>query len=293
MSFNGPPKPPQEAAPRVKTPEYWKENLPFKSPRKFYELEFKFAQIMAERTGISLVEAVDTYAPLIRNHIHTFNEEGDWGITGMEEGVTDENMLEYAWDRSLGRHTERNSEPAHYHREYETGARFGCSYYGYDTETKTVQIHFFNAEFEEEWVEGKDVSKGPLDKDRIERRRHELSEMFADIKKRFPDAEHVNGRSWLYSLDSEAYRRIYPPSYKAGEIVDDKELWGKGTTIWGQFLGGNNKSKGEYGFRDDLVAEFLLRAKELPPERIIEALPYPPRTAEGDIQDFYDFYGIT
>ncbi len=177
MTFNGPPKPAQERPPRVEAPEYWKENLPFKFPRKLYDLEFEFAQLMAERAGTSLVEAVDTYAPVIRNHIHTFDEK--WNITGLSEGVTDENMLEMAWDKSLERHKENNSEPTVYHDE--DGTRFGCSYYTFDEATKTVYVHFFNAEFEEEWVDGKDISTGPLDKGKLDRRKHELTDMFRDI----------------------------------------------------------------------------------------------------------------
>lgn len=291
MTFNGPPKPTQEKPPRpvVETPEYWEANKPFKSPRKYYEVQLEFAMIMAERTGVSLVEAVDAYAPVIRNHIHTFNEEGDWEITGLEEGVTDENMLDYAWARSLERHVERNSEPTEYHPE---GSRFGCHYYDYDEESKTINVHFFNAEFEEEWEDRMDVSTGPLDRSKIERRKHELKQMFEDIKARYPDAKYVNGRSSLYSLKSDAYRRLYPPTYEIGEIDYDSKLWGMGTNVWGQVLGGNDKEKGEYGFKQEIADEILEKAKTVPIDRLADALPMPPRTAHGNIQDFYDFYGI-
>lgn len=288
MNFNGPPKPPQEKPYSVETPEYWQENLPFKSPRQLYELEFEFATMMAKRTGTSLVEAVDTYAPIIRNHIHTFNEEGDWEITGLEEGVTDENILEYAWDRSLVRHVERNSEPATYHPE--GGSRFGCHYYTYEEDSKTVYIHFFNAEFEEEWVDGKDVSKGPLASEKIERRRHELTDMFRDIKTKHPDVLYVKGRSSLYNL--EAYRRLYPESFEVGEIDYDPKLWGQGTTVWGQFLGGNNKAPGEYGYKEELAEQFMEKAKDVPLDVLADALPMPPRKVHGNIEDFYSFYGI-
>lgn len=293
MSIDGPPS--QERPRQVaETPEYWQENLPFKSPRKYYEAQFEFAKLMAERTGMSLVDAVDAYAPVIKNHIHTF--DSDWNITGLEEGITDENILERAWERSLVRHIERNSEPTEYYRSYENGARFGCHYYEYNKATKTIQVHFFNAEFEEEWEDGKDVSTGPLAKEKIERRRHELTDMFRDIKTRFPDAKRVQGGSTLYSLKSSAgtypYRRLYPETYRVGEIIYDPILWSQGTTIWGQFLGGNEKVSGEYGFKEELVKEFMERVKDTPTERLADALPNPPRIAEGDIQDFYDFYGV-
>ena len=290
MSFNGPPKPPQEMhRPKVETPEYWKGNLPFKSPQKFYELEFKLAKLMAKRTGMPLLDAVDTYASVVRNHIHTFNEEGDWEITGLEEGVTDENILEHSWKRSLERHTERNSTPTQYHEE--GSFRFGCHYYDVNEDAPdTINIHFFNAEFEEEWVDGKDISKGPLDKNKIDRRTHELTDMFRDIRARYPNAKYVQGRSSLYNL--EAYRRLYPDTYKVGEIDYDPKLWSQGTTVWGQFLGGNDKEKGEYGFKAELAEEFLEKAKTVPVERLADALPMPPHFVHGKIQDFYDLYGI-
>lgn len=286
------PNPAQEKPPKLETPEYWKENLPFKSPKKYYEAQFEFAKMMAERTGMPLVEAVDAYAPVMKNHIHTFDK--DWNITGVEEGITDENMLERAWEKSLERHIERNSEPTEYHPE--GGSRFGCHYYDYDEATKTIKVHFFNAEFEEEWEDGKDVSTGPLAKDKIERRRRELTDMFRDIKARHPDAKHVLGGSTLYSLKSPSgtypYRRLYPETYEVGEVIYDPKLWSQGTTIWGQFLGGNDKNRGEYGFKDELVKEFMEKAKDTPVEKLADALPNPPRIAEGDIEDFYKFYGI-
>jgi hypothetical protein len=91
MTFNGPPKQEKKAtAPEaVQIPEYWQENIPFKSPKKYFELQFAFAKIMAERTGSSLTEAVEKYAPIIRNSTHHLEENRDVGAP--IEGVTDEN----------------------------------------------------------------------------------------------------------------------------------------------------------------------------------------------------------
>lgn len=289
MNINKPPQASEEIVPvTVETPEYWKENTPFKSPRKYYDLQFEFAKLMANRTGTPLVDAVDLYAPVVRNHIHTFDDE--WNITGLEEGVTDENILEKAWARSLTRHVERNSEPTPYHPE--GGTRFGCHYYDYNVSDKTVNIHFFNAEFEEEWVDGKDVSKGPLSKEKLERRKHELTDMFRDIKSKHPEAKHVRCQSSLNNL--EAYLRLYPESYRnvVGDIDTDQKLWSQGTTVWGQFLGGNEKKEGEYGFKEESGEAFLKKVKDIPLEQLAEALPNPVRTAEVDIEDFYKFYGI-
>ena len=286
MSLNSPPKPPQEKFPTIETPEYWRENRPFRFPRRYFELQFAFAKIIADRTGRPLAETVEA-APAVRNATHILDTVGH--TLGTEEDITDENMLEKAWERSLERHAKLDSSPTPYHEDGKE--RFGCHYYSYNESEKTVWVHFFNAEFEEEWVDGKDVSKGPLDKEKMGRRMHELTDMFREIKARHPEALYVRGCSNLYNLPS--YRRLYPDTYVVGDIDYNPKLWKQGTTIWGQFLGGHNKTEGEYGFKEELAAPFLEKAKTVPLDRLADALPYPPRTAEGNIQDFYAFYGIT
>ena len=77
-----------------------------------------------------------------------------------------------------------------------------------------------------------------------------------------------------------------------GDIDYNPELWKGQTDIWGQFLGGHEKAPGEYGFKQELAEEFLEKVKKVPLDRLADAVPMPPRTAHGSIQDFYDFYGI-
>lgn len=282
--------PSQEKRTALETPGYWQENIPFKSPKKYFELQLDLAKLIAERTAKSLPEAIAEYAPVIQRATHELDKEGN--ETNPIPGLTEDNILQVAWETSVKRNEEDNNEPTPYHKE--GGSRFGCHYYDYDESSKTINIHFFNAEFEEDWEDGKDMSKGPLDSSKIERRRHELKDMFKDIKARFPEAERVRCQTSLNNLDS--YIRLFPESYqqsaKESEIDYDSKLWSQGTTIWGQFLGGKERKAGEYGFKADLGAEFLKRAEETPIERLADALPNPPRTAEANIQDFYELYGI-
>jgi len=290
MTFNGPPHPPQEKlSADIETPEYWKENAQFVYPKGLFDTQFEFAKIMAERQGIPLMEAVKEYAPLLNKAIHTEGEE-----KVPIPGLTDENLAEAGYAEVLERRKgyEKSGLPYReipYHGE---GARFGCSYYRYDEATKTIAPHFFNAEAEEEFVDGKDVSKGPLRTEKLSRRRAELAEMFRDIKEKHPDAKYVRGLSNLYSLPHDAYTRLYPLAYKVGDIDYDPALWKGNTDIWGQFLGGHEKAPGEYGFKQELADTFLEKAKEVPLDRLADAVSMPPRSAQGDIQDFYDFYGI-
>lgn len=266
------------------TPEYWNNNPQFVYPKGLFETQYEFAKIMAERQNISLIDAVETYAPLLNKAIRTEDEQRE-----LLPGLTDENLLDVGYATVLERRKSYDKKGLEYHDEKE--GRFGCFYYRYDEATKTISPHFFNAEAEDEWQDDKPVSKGPLGKEKIERRKAELADMFRDIKAKHPDAKYVRGRSNLYNL--EAYRRLFPSTYEVSEEIDySPELWAGNTDIWGQFLGGDEKEKGEYGFKQDLADEFLKKAKKVPLDRLADAVPMAPRTAYGEIQDFYDFYGI-
>lgn len=278
-----PPQSSKEKPTDVEIPEYWKENHQFVYPKGLFDTQFAFAKIVAERRGISVIEAVEEYAPLLNKAIHTEGKEKE-----LLPGLTDDNLAEVGYAEVLKRRKSYSKEGLKYQDGKE--GRFGCFYYRYDDATKTISPHFFNAEAEEEFQDGKDVSKGPLSKEKIDRRKAELADMFRDIKGKHPDAKVVQGRSNLYNL--EAYRRLYPPTYEVGEIDYSPELWKGQTDIWGQFLGGNEKAVGEYGFKKEAADEFLEKAKDVPLDALVDAVPMPPRTAHGNIQDFYDFYGI-
>ena len=284
MSLNGPPSPAHEkTSAGIKTPEYWKGNRQFVYPKGLFDTQYRFAKIMSERENLPLMEAVEKYAPLLNKSIHTEDEE-----KAPIPGLTDDNLAELGYAEVLNRRKSYTKEGLTYHDEKES--RFGCFYYRYDESTQTVAPHFFNAEAEEEFVDGKDISKGPLSREKLERRKAELTAMFRDIKAKYPDAKYVRGKSNLYNL--EAYRRLFPPTYEVGDVDYDPSLWKGNTDIWGQFLGGNDKSPGEYGFKQELADELLEKAKNVPLDKLVDAAPMPPRSAFGDIQDFYDFYGI-
>lgn len=271
----------------IETPEYWPSNPQLKSPKKYYELQFAFAKLMAERRNIPLMQAVKDYAPIVHGAIHEMDEERNT-LEELVPGVTKENILERAWESSQERRAKLNTEQTPYYSEKDL--RFGCHSYDYNEDTKTVRVHFANLEAEDEWVDGKSVSTGPLSEGKLTRRKAELTQMFKDIQKRHPDAKYVRGCSNLYNLES--YRRLYPPTYVVGDIDYDEKRWSRGMAIWGQFLGGNDKQKGEFGFKQKLAEEFLENAKHAPLDKLVDALPMPPRTAHGNIQDFYTFYGI-
>ncbi|HEY0948244.1 MAG TPA: hypothetical protein VGE53_02020 [Candidatus Paceibacterota bacterium] len=267
----------------IQTPEYWKDNLQFVYPKGLFDTQFAFAKLMAERQDLPLIEAIKQYAPLLNAAIRT--EDGKKELL---PGITDENALEAGYAEQLERRKSYGMKGVPYRNEED--GRFGCSSYDYEEDTKTVRVHFFNGEADEEWKDGELVSTGPLSKEKLERRKSELAQMFREVKEKHPDARYVRGCTNLYNL--EAYRRLYPDTFIVGGIDYQPKRWDRGLAIWGQFLGGKDKKPGEYGFKQELADEFLEKAREVPLDRLADALPMPPRTAHGNIQDFYDFYGI-
>lgn len=284
MTFNGPPVPPQEK-PRSQeqTPEYWKNNKQFVYPKGLFDTQFEFAELMAERQDIPLLEAIKQYAPLLNAAIRTEDDKKE-----LLPGITDKNVLEAGYAEQLERRKKYETKGVPYRNEED--GRYGCSSYDYEEGAKTVRVHFFNGEADEEWEDDELISTGPLSEEKLERRRSELAQMFREIKEKHPDAEYVRGCSNLYNL--KAYRNLYPDTFTVGEVDYQPKRWDRGLAIWGQFLGGKDKKPGEYGFKQKLADEFLEKAKSVPLDKLADALPMPPKTAHGNIQDFYDFYGI-
>ncbi|MSR86918.1 hypothetical protein EXS70_01975, partial [Candidatus Peribacteria bacterium] len=77
-----------------------------------------------------------------------------------------------------------------------------CFSYSYDETDKAINIHFENNDRHE---------KGPLSDERLGARVAELKSMFAEIKKKHPEAERVRGSSWIYNIPN--YRRLFPHAY--------------------------------------------------------------------------------
>jgi hypothetical protein len=80
-------------------------------------------------------------------------------------------------------------------------ASFGCFSYAITTPS-TIRLHFLNADAD---------GHSPLGVARFERRRSELTALFAHLKRTTSEDVTVVGVSWLYNL--EAYRRLFPASY--------------------------------------------------------------------------------
>jgi hypothetical protein len=269
----------------------WEAKKPLVFGKDFFQLQFDFAKAIQEKTSEPLFDVIKAKTGLLRRK--AFNYE-DNRFVGFKEGVTEENIVDFAYSEYLKDLDKNDLEPAEYHPG---GSRtFGCfSHFLEKDDSDTIEIHFQNNEFNK---------VGPLDKSKVELRKKELHDMLIDIKTKYPHVKNISGLSWLYNLT--AYRRLFPTSY-IGNLEPDyhREQWKRGTTIWGQFF------DSEYKLRQPIVEELLRKVRELPVEiipegnkvvdlsRVFEGYDTgktnlkPPLKTHGPIQDFYDMYGIS
>lgn len=239
--------------------------------RDFFDLQLRFAEAVAEKTSTPIADAV----------LRTTNFHRRFGLgDAPTDGATGPAWQEYArglealtthqqradWTQTFYAKApdERSAFPDHV---------FGCFEFHASAATDVVRLHFYNRD-----------ALGPLSKTRISVRRHELEGMFAAIRKRFPNACHVEGRSWLYG--TEAYRRLFPEHYVRSCVIIESGDRFQGMSRWGQFLDRDGNVKPE------LKETFLQNIARLNPDRLWEAFPLPSFRARARIDVFYDSYGV-
>jgi hypothetical protein len=153
--------------------------------------------------------------------------------------------------------------------------------YTYDKASGTVSTHFIgalNPLFYEE-------KSSALSSAQLHESRQKVKEMFQTIREEHPDAEYVEGCSWLYNL--EAYRRLYPEAYlRSAELWNPHDRQVSTPMIWAQFYSKDG------GLNLERVAQFREKMKHLDPEHPEDAFPYRPVIAGCDIGEFYKEYGI-
>lgn len=230
----------------------------------FTELVLYFAARVATIDGITLNEALLTATPLFPNFKlgRTFDPS------------------QPVWQEFLAGFHEAPDPVAWTHAFYLTHARqyhphpFGCFEYHYDPETHTVGLHFGNLDTS---------GQRALSRERRSERLRELRALFTDARRRHPEAETVQGGSWLYHLPS--YRALFPSEYVASATPVCP-----GFTyfdVWGQFLDGT------WEVRPEPTQSFRARLEQAQSHADLEAsFPFWPLRVQGSIQLHYDFYGV-
>jgi hypothetical protein len=244
--------------------------------RDFFDLQLRLAEAVAEKTSMPIADAV-----LLTTNFHRRFGLGD----ARTDGATGAAWQEYVRGlEALATHQQRADwTQAFYARSPEEQSAFpdhvfGCFEFHAGDTTDIVRLHFYDRD-----ALNSDAL-GPLSKARAGARRCELESMFAFIRKRFPNACYVEGRSWLYG--TEAYRRLFPEHYVRSRVIIESGDRFQGMSRWGQFLDREGRVK------PALTEIFLRNIARLNAERLWEAFPLPSFRVRAPIDVFYDCYGM-
>ncbi|KRR11690.1 hypothetical protein [Bradyrhizobium valentinum] len=238
--------------------------------RDFFDLQLRFAEAIAETKSMPIAEAVLLYTNFHRR----------FGLGDVTRDGLNPQWREYAHGLSrLGTHEQR----AGWTQQFYTQAPeerpafpdhvFGCFDFHASDDSGIVRLHFYNRD-----------TLGSLSRGRTGERQRELANMFASIRQRFPDARHVEGRSWLYGI--EAYRRLFPEEYVRSRVVMEHDRRFQGMARWGQFLDRRGNVK------PALKETFLHNIGRLDATRLWEVFPLPSFRVSAPIDAFYVRYEI-
>jgi hypothetical protein len=233
-----------------------------KLDRDFFSIQVEFAKKLAKVSGQPFFDVLRTrtnfYVRLgLGKSLDASNPIWQEFMAGGEEGAA-----ERAYNMYMA--------PGYNSKKREK-VWFGCFNPEYEPEKNTVYVHFGN----------KEKTGSPFDNP--EKLKQELKEMFEYIKKNYPDAQFVAGRSWLYNV--EKYKNLFPPEYTAHMKAEEGPSPDFAT--WGQFINRNQKTKPEA--RDTLYKKLESAITE---QEVFDAVPLKALSPQTTINNFYRYYGI-
>jgi len=239
-------------------------------PKGFFEVQLAFARKVTEITKQPFEDAVLRYTAMYR-------------ILGLDWSADPTNPTWQEYVQVLQQDVNSGAEGTYqfyYAMSDElpstNGLRhWGCFSHEYIPNEYSIKLHFGNLDTSE---------YGPLSHQRMDMRKAELKTMFMVIRQEHPDAETVEGSSWLYNL--EAYKRLFPGEYGLSAKITDKVPY-LGRGLWGQFLNHEWQVK-------ELVAGVFLQRVEVASnmQQCDNAFPYQFLVPKAPIGLFYQFYGI-
>jgi hypothetical protein len=244
-------------------------------PEELFVAAVLFAKKWSELSGIPFPDAVFTVTP-VSNRIfgkEPTSPEAQEAWKDLSPSLQDKSHEEIAHHLFvLAEESKRvwESEP-------KKNTWFGAFFYSFDKNAKRIRLHF----------NPQDRTESSLAKENTHKRIDELRAMFERIRNHHRDAETVEGKSWIYNLES--YRRLFPPSFAENmPEVDLENISFTGGSVWGQFT----KSTG--GIHEERYERFLKHIEQANTlDELIRAFPFLPLKPKGNIKDFYKFYGIT
>ena len=235
--------------------------------KAFFDLQLTFAQKVTTLSGRPLPHVLLEYTNLyIRLGLGREFDAAHPTWQQYAAGLRDaKDIGEWTYGFYVGRGGEPPGPPV--------VATFGCFSYG-RLDDRRIRLHFMNAEAD---------GDTPLARERVGRRRAELTALFEHVKRRADPSSRVVGASWLYNL--EAYRRLFPPAYLATARVLPGRF--RHMPLWGQFLDRHGAVKEHLTrpFSDRLERQSSLDDLE-------RCFPFQVLAVQAPVQFFYDFYAV-
>jgi hypothetical protein len=245
-------------------------NNPKPLSKDYFGIQLRFAEAVSQKTGIALEHAVFThtnfYARLSFGTVDDLDAERPAWREFARNLVGQRDRAGHAYEVYLGAPAERPRPHL---------LPFGC----FDCEPPgtdgIVRLHFKNNDRD---------GTSPLGTQKVAMRTAELTDMFGEIRSRYPEARTVRGSSWLYH--TEEYRRLFPPSYGDARVIVRHSRRFQGTSRWGQFLDRNGNVVA------GMTARFLHNLETVDAGHLTDAFPLPTYRTEAPVRDFYEFYRI-
>jgi hypothetical protein len=241
--------------------------------RDYFALQLQFAEVVAAKAALPLVEMVEQYTNFYRRFGFGIWQDAPrvpaWDHYKAHLQTLETHDKRLAWTQAFYAQLPPERLPA-------GRQQFGC--FGCDPPDADgrVRIHFTNHDTD---------GTSPLSQAKMGARRQDLQALFTYVQHTHAGAARsVLGGSWLYHL--EAYRRLFPPVYGESRVVQEGNAHLQGQTCWGQFLDHHN------AVRPALREQLLANLATVDVQRLWKAFPVPTYHVQAPIQAFYDLYQV-
>jgi hypothetical protein len=236
--------------------------------RDHFDLQLRFARLVAQRLGLDFYEVVRDYTTFT---VNLGTEDWEEYIAGLAKASDASEATEWTYAFYLPRIGQVATPKT---TQYYGNPLFGCFY------PTLEEGHFARTHF----IPNDAPEPGPLNEERVPARQQELCALFQYLRQNVPAADMVRGYSWLYNLD--AYRRLFPPEYTAQMEVSETDGF-RWMARWGQFFD-------RYGYLKAPLAEaFFHRLERIThPDELRRCFPFQILCPCSPIALFFDFYGI-
>jgi hypothetical protein len=241
--------------------------------RPHFDLQLRFAATLARRSARPLVEALTFHTQLHRRlaYGNVARTPPDPAFLALAQRVAGQRVHRARLDLIVSAFAERPAPapPARAIAE-------GCFRFEPPDARGHVRIHFRNRDSTGEL--------GPLHHTKAAQRRAEIAALVALLMQRHPDAQAIDGGSWLYNLES--YRRLFPVEFVDSRrpVVGPRMIHGGST--WGQFLDFRGAVKP--AMRD----AFLTRLEALDPAQPWSVFEHQALKTTAPLECFRREYGV-